>query len=104
MAEFKILRNYMVDIYINEDIDDRFISLIPQQRIRINELMQLGVILTYSLSLDRSRLWITMFGENEESVMKTLQTFPMMEYFSPEIYELAFHNNISYRMPELSLN
>lgn len=104
MTEFKIMRNYMIEINLPEFIDDKFVSLIPSQRDKINELMQIGIILTYSLSSDRSKLWISMIGENHNSIDKTLHTFPMYKYFNYKIIELAFHNNVAYRLPELSLN
>lgn len=104
MAEFKIMRNYMIEVNLPELIDNVFISLIPSQRDKINELMQIGIILTYSLSGDRSKLWISMLGESESTIDKTLKTFPMYRYFDYKIIELAFHNNVAYRLPELSLN
>lgn len=104
MAQLKIMRHYMVEVYLPEVIDNNFINLIPKQRDKINELMQIGVILAYSLSFDRARLWITMLGESEKAVEDTLQTFPLFSYFQYDIFELAFHNTLVHRLPELSLN
>jgi muconolactone delta-isomerase len=104
MAQLRIMKHYMVEVYLPEMIDNNFINKIPMQRDKINELMQMGVILAYSLSMDRARLWITMLGENENTVEDTLQTFPLFEYFQYDIFELAFHNTIVHRLPELSLN
>ena len=104
MAEFKILRHYMVDIDLPSVYDPYFISLIPGQRDRVNQLMQQGVILSYALSVDRSKLWIVMLGSSTEDVSRFLESFPLFPYMQINVSELVFFNNAVHRMPELSLN
>jgi hypothetical protein len=95
---------YLVDIDFPEAPDDEFISLIPSQRAMINTHMQSGIVTSYSLSIDRSKLWVTIVAESEQEVGDILATFPLIGYMVYSIHKLAFHNTAQYSMPPLSLN
>lgn len=95
---------YLVDIDFPEAPDDEFISLIPSQRTLINTHMHSGIVTSYSLSADRSKLWVTIVAENEQEVGDILGTFPLIGYMVYSIHKLAFHNTAQYSMPPLSLN
>ena len=94
----------MVEIFLPSSMSADFMALIPAQRKLVNKLLEEGSILSYSLTLDRSRLWIVMVGEEIEDIETQLDTFPIMPYCEAEISELMFHNMISWELPRLSLN
>ncbi|MBC7450999.1 MAG: hypothetical protein H7259_05885 [Cytophagales bacterium] len=96
--------HYLIDIDLPEEPDDEYISLIPEQRAQINQLMQDGIVTSYSLSVDRSKLWATVVAENEREVGQILTTFPLIRYMVYSIHKLAFHNTAQYTMPPISLN
>lgn len=96
--------HYLIDIDLPEEPDDEYISLIPEQRAQINQLMQDGIVTSYSLSMDRSKLWATVVAENEKAVGRILTTFPLIIYMVYSIHKLAFHNTAQYSMPPISLN
>ncbi|MCU0417020.1 MAG: hypothetical protein MUE33_07525 [Cytophagaceae bacterium] len=98
------MNHYLIDIDLPEQMDDDFIAMIPDQRLHINRLMQEGIITSYSLASDRSKLWTTVIADNEEEVGHILNTFPLISYFIYSIHELAFHNTAQYTMPPISLN
>jgi hypothetical protein len=98
------MKQYMADINLPKPLPDEFLSLIPEQRKAINELMGEGVISTYSLALDRSKLWIIIFAESETEVIKHISLFPIFKFLDVRIHELAFHENASIRTPQFSLN
>ncbi len=95
---------FMVDIELPSYISEDFVSLIPFQRQTIDNLMSEGVVVAYSLALDRSRLWVTIAAETEEEVEKIIAGFPLYKYMTPNILELIFHNSISNNFPVISLN
>jgi muconolactone delta-isomerase len=99
-----IMKQYIIDIDLPEQMDDEFVRMIPMQRQHINLLMQEGIITSYSLALDRSKLWVTIIAKNENEVASILKTFPLIHYFVYSIHELAFHNATTYSMPPISLN
>jgi len=98
------LRQFMVEIKLPETLTEEFISLIPEQRMKINSLMDAGVILCYTLNQERSRLWTVIVAKSDLSVMDILAQFPMISFMKPEINELTFHHQSSLVMPSISLN
>lgn len=101
---FSVMKQYMADIDMPAIISGDFMSRIPKQRAMINDLMQKGVILSYTLSGDRSKLWVILLATDGVEARKLIETFPLYEYLQCSIYELAFHNNRVNKFPELSMN
>jgi muconolactone delta-isomerase len=93
----------MLTIHLPE-ITPEFAILIPAQRAHINKLMGRGVVSTYTLSADRSTLWVIMFAEDHAEAEEYLAKFPIYEYMESEIHEVAFHNNAAHYVFPMSLN
>ena len=79
--------------------------MIPSHRLKVNELLEEGKIKSYSLSADRSKLWVVVKAESEMEVDELLSTLPlqhrMMDY---DIVPLMF-SQVTYQfLPALSLN
>jgi muconolactone delta-isomerase len=98
------MSTFLVDITLVDSFSSNFINQIPQQRKRINDLMNTSVVISYSLSMDRGKLWVVMEAKSEQEVMDVLSTFPLIKFMKPDINELAFHDNIHSGFPHLSLN
>jgi hypothetical protein len=98
------LRQFMVEIKLPSILSEEFISLIPEQRLKINSLMDAGVILCYTLNIERSKLWTVIVAKSDVAVMDILAQFPMISFMKPEITELTFHHQSSLVMPSISLN
>lgn len=84
---------YMIEMDLPIVMSEKFMSLIPKQRDRINKLLARGKVKSYTLSLDRSKLWIIAVAENETKLVEMLDTLPLASYMIPEITELMFHNS-----------
>ena len=82
----------MVEFELPAVLTEDFVRLIPRQREMVNRLLAEGKIRSYSLSLDRTRLWVVFVAETEFEVMETISHFPLGVYMTPSISELAFHN------------
>jgi muconolactone delta-isomerase len=98
MAEF------MIDISLPEDLDEDFIAKIPEQRVMVNRLMVKGIVTSYSLSVDRGKLWITMEASSKQEIIRQLNVFPLIDYFTYQIHLLAFHNAPVMKVPPFSIN
>ncbi len=98
------MNQYMVEIDLPALMTQQFMSLIPAQRTLVNELMSDGKIDSYTLSLDRRRLWVIFLAETELEVSDTLDSFPIMPYCDYQISELMFHNTMTRELPVISLN
>ncbi len=98
------MKEYMIIVTLPEVFSPRFMSLINDQRKAVSELMNEGVILNYSLSHDRSKLWITLMAESETEVKKHIKRLPLSRYMQSTIVELMFHQSSSFILPEPSLN
>ena len=60
------MNEYLITVELPADLSEEFIALIPAHRHRVNELMQEGIITSYSLAADRRRLWTTLIASGEE--------------------------------------
>lgn len=99
-----IMLQYFVIASLPEVFSPRFISLIPEQRAMVHQMMDEGVIQNYSLSSDRSTLWITFCAKSEDEVREHFSRFPLARYMKIEVRELLFQHVAEFVLPEPSLN
>ena len=104
MSPLLTLDTFQVHITLPDIFTRRFAALIPQQRERVNQLLEERVILNYALDMERSHLWVTMQAEDQESLMDILATFPIIKDVKVEIFELAFFDTAHLGMPEIIMN
>jgi len=97
------MNEYMADINLPK-LSKELIALIPRQICIINRLMQSGKLSTYTLSMDRTKLWVMIRADNENEAINVLRTFPFYPYIDFYIYKLALNNIIPSLAPRLSLN
>jgi len=98
------MNNYMIDIKLPENPPQIFFDLIPSQREMVDKLMEEGLVLNYSLSNDRSKLWMLAKAEQESDVVNMLIQFPMIQFMDFTISLLAFHMSAPVEIPVFSMN
>ncbi|MEX1189521.1 MAG: muconolactone Delta-isomerase family protein [Bacteroidia bacterium] len=98
------MNQYLVDLDLPLELNEEFILLVPEQRQQIDELMANGIILSYALAADRSKVWATINAETVEEVQEILHTMPLIHFMEPTIYELEFYNATGNGLPAISLN
>lgn len=98
------MSQYMVDIQLPGTVTDEFASLIPFQRARVNMLMFEGKISSYSLSMDRSRLWVVVNAASADDAYSIIASFPIFHFVQFKMHELMFHNGVRLLDPQFSLN
>ena len=94
----------MIEFELPSVMDEEFMQKIPAQRLKVNEMMENGKILSYSLSADRQKLWCILKAESELEAIEAISEFPLIGYMDPTITELMFHNMVAARIPLFSLN
>jgi hypothetical protein len=104
MSPLLTLDTFQIHITLPEIFTPRFAALIPQQRERVNQLLEDRIILNYALDMDRSQLWVTIQAKNQEAVMDILSTFPIIKEVKVDIFELAFFDSAPIGLPELIMN
>lgn len=95
---------YLVHIQLPEMFSTRFMSLIPRQRVIINNLLENKTLLSYSLDMERQNVWAFMNGKDEKEIMDVISTFPIIKDVIVNITELAFYDTAPIGLPELNMN
>ncbi len=91
-------------VTIRFEMDDAFMSYVPEHRIFINSLIDKGVIDYYSVSMETQRSWILMNAESKTAVEEYLIQSPLYKYWTIEIDELFVYDGQTYRLPAVQLN
>ena len=97
------LRPWMVEFDLPE-ITMEFAALIPSQRLAVGILMSAGTITTYTLSGDRSRLWVTLMASSEEEARSILRKFPILPFTRWRISEVMFSEVAQAGILRMSMN
>jgi len=91
-------------VTIDFEWEDSFKDLVPDHRRYIGELIDLGVVDHYVVTLESQRIWITMNAEDKASIDEYLSKSPLFNYFIYEIDELLLSDGLTYRLPAVQLN
>jgi muconolactone delta-isomerase len=103
MIKKNSMEQYLVEIFLPE-FTEEFFELVPAQREYIDKCLSKGLISSYSLAADRSKLWVVFTTASEVEMSRTLNRFPIIKWITYKIYPLMFHNSKEMLMPAISLN
>lgn len=98
------MKLYMAEISLPETFTEELIELIPSQREHIDQLLEQGVVSSYTLTADRTRLWVVLQAKSQVLASRLLDSFPIADYMQFTLTELMFHNTERMGLPALSLN
>ncbi len=98
------MQQYLAEITLPVHATKDYLELIPQQRSFVESMFKCGLITSYALALDRSKIWVTFATPTMEEAEAIIRKFPLSDYITYSIHELAFRNSISNLMPAVSLN
>jgi len=101
---FNILKHFMIDVDIDSNPPSDFYLQVAAQRDMVLDMMDKGVILSYGLSDDSSKLWLVAVGKDIGEVRELTEQFPLFKYMTFKIVPLMFFSNSTHKLPELSLN
>jgi len=91
-------------VSIKFEMDDNFMSHVPEHRDLINQLIDDGVIDHYVVTMESQRSWITFSAGSKKEVEKYLKKSPLYPYWTYEIEELFVVDGHQYRLPALQMN
>jgi len=98
------MKLFMADVRLPIIFSQEFVSLIPEQRMVLAELMQQRKIFSYTLNAQRSRLWIVVAGNDESSARDVLAQLPLDRFYTYTMEQLMFHEMAGMQFPAVSLN
>lgn len=104
--EMKSLLKYkfMVEFDLPEIIDQSFIQLIPDQRLKIAHYFDQNILISYTLNQNRTKLWGVFQASSFEEVNNHITDMPLAKYMKWEVHELMFHESQEKVLPHFSLN
>lgn len=76
---------------------------IPRQRMIVDRLFNQGVLITYTLAADRSKLWIVFQADSESELLSYIESLPLIKYCDYNYSEIMFHDSNQF-IPSISLN
>ena len=86
----------MVTMDLPADWPQALAQAIPEQRTMVNRLMADGVIQSYSVSADRTTVWLVLVVEDTTfAVDELLREFPIIEFAEYQWEPLLFTNDSS---------
>jgi hypothetical protein len=87
------------------DFSEDLQFVIPVHRKYINRLFANGVLMSYSVSVNRDMLWCVLHADTEDEANTMVQKFPLHPYFiEVTCSPLLFHGPVPQSMPAISLN
>lgn len=78
-------------------------ELIPRQRFVVEKLFNQGILITYTLAADRTKLWAVIQANNESELLSYIESLPMTKYSDYNYNEIMFHDSNQF-IPSISLN
>lgn len=96
------LNKYQVTVHF--DMDEEFMSFVPQHRIYINSLIEKNVLDYYTVSMESQKSWMVFNAASKIEVEEYLSKSPLYRYWTVEIDELFVYDGQSYRLPAVQLN
>ena len=95
---------FMIEFKIPAELPQKFLDLIPEQRDVVDEFLYEGSIISYTLSMDRSQLWVVVDAETDGDAFDIISDLPLTPFMKINIHPLMFHDTADLVMPTFSAN
>jgi hypothetical protein len=97
-------KQFMVEFMLPHVLNEEFMSLIPAQRVLVDQFLESGILASYAFSLEDSKLWAVFNAESELDVWDWIQELPLSEFMEANIFFLNSYNENPCPVPNFSLN
>lgn len=95
---------FMIEFKIPAELPMKFVELVPEQRDKVDDFLFQGSILSYTMSTDKSKLWIVVDAENDGEAFDIISELPLTPFMSMKMHSLMFHDTADLVMPTFSAN
>jgi len=86
----------MVTFNLPEVWPSGLVNAIPAQRLIVNKLLASGVIQSYSVSTERTKVWMVLVVEDDQfAVDQVVSSFPILTFIEYQWEPLLFTNDSS---------
>lgn len=97
-----VKRQFMVEFSIPY-LTEVMINLIPKQKEAIKDLFMDTKLVSYTVSLDRTKVWALFLAHDTQELEESISYLPLTMYMKYRFHELMFHNTV-HLIPTMSLN
>lgn len=78
---------------------------IPAHKEYVDRLFADGILLSYSVSMQRNMMWCVIEAEDEQSALEVVAAFPLHKFFADTVcHPLLIHNMSATSLSDISLN
>ncbi len=95
---------FMVEFILPQHLDENFLDQLARQRPIAEELFNDNVLISYSLSIERKRVWLMLSSVSEHEVKQIIDMFPISTELDFDFCLVDFHVMRPFELPEFSLN
>jgi len=95
---------FMVEFILPQHLDETFLKRLARQRGIADELFNDDILLSYSLSVERKRVWMMLSATSEREVKEIIEMFPISTDLEYDFCHVDFHITRPFELPEFSLN
>lgn len=78
-------------------------EMVPRQRLVVDRLFDQGVLITYTLAANRTKLWAVFQADSESELLSYIESLPMTQFSDYTYNEIMFHDSSQF-IPSISLN
>jgi len=93
----------MVEFAVPAPFPQELYHFIPKQRSVVNDLFTSGKLVSYTLSMDLTKLWVIFLASTESELITLVDKLPLTSYMDYDYTELRFHQSLKL-LPTMSLN
>jgi muconolactone delta-isomerase len=84
---------FMIEFKMPKNFTEEMSALIPEQRAIVDELLAENLILSYTLSFSKHKLWVVIDAETEADAFDIMAELPLTKYMKIDIHPLMFHDS-----------
>lgn len=91
-------------VVLNFELTEQFMTLVPEHREIVSDLIDEGVLESYAVSMESQRVWMIFNATSKKQVLTHIRRSPLYNFFKIEVEEIFVYDGMLMRLPELSLN
>jgi len=95
---------FMAEVWLPQALSDEFYALIPRHRKMVNDLIERGIVNSYTVDENRTKIWILFSASEESEVLAHLKNLPIFRFVKVEIFKLFIADGDIFRLPKVNLN